>query len=728
MHPIRFWMACSMPKVSASFVRRLWTLVPLVLSFGAPLSAQLVGDQGPPASSQMDSSKAPSSPATPAGKKRLSKDFTLKGDAHWTDTNVDLQPGEHAVVSTTGTMRYADAKEDNGPEGMARGFKDLLRQLPFNGAGRGALIGRIGDADTAETFLIGAQRDVLAPVSGRLAIGVNQGTNDSADGAYSVHLEVYAADGSVGGTPRVIAQQVSSLPGIDNALFAKIPRRISDKDGNPGDMVNFLIVGDEAGMQRVFTNAGWVKVDADVKDTVLHGIIGSLSKESYLTMPMSQLYLFGRSQDYGWAHAEPISVVASRNHLRVWKAPFQVNGATVWVGAATHDIGFERDQRNNGITHKIDPNIDAERDYVEKTLSSTGLVAQVAHFLPENPMKEAKTATGGSFHSNGEVLILKLGETGKDLSASFSSEFCEVLQKENPDGGAWGQCSNYIQIPDSAAIAGCGQCPVIRGANTDVTRFRVLVIPGVLSSCQANTAAFQDGQKHLRDKHGMTVEFVQTANDTSTNNGAKIAAYLRKKLSAGDSRKYIVVSYSKGSPDVQEALANDPQARDAVAAHVTIAGAVGGSPIAETMPAIAQRYAGMLKLGTCDGNVADAFKSLRQDVRKQFLQDHPDPLVPSFSLAAVSDETTTSKMLLEAWRLLTAYDPRTDSQLLAADALIPGGNFLGTLHADHLAVALNYENVAEATIKSAADHNHYPRVALFEAAVHFAAESVNATP
>jgi hypothetical protein len=670
----------------------------------------------------MDSSKPQSSAPVPSGKKRLSRDFPVKGDSHWTDTNIDLQPGERALITATGNMRYADAKEENGPEGMSRGFKDLLRQLPFNGAGRGALIGRIGDADTSETFLIGEKRDVLAPVSGRLAIGVNQGNNDTAVGSYSVHVEVYAADSTAGGTPRVVAQQVASLPGIDNALFTKIPRRIADKDGNAGDMVNFLILGSEAGMQRVFATAGWVKVDADVKDTVLHGIIGSLSKEAYLTMPMSQLYLFGRPQDYGWAHAEPISVVASRNHLRVWKAPFQVNGATVWVGAATHDVGFERDQRNNGITHKIDPNIDAEREYVEKTLSSTGLVAQVTHFLPQNPMQEAKTATGGSFHSNGQVLILKLGETGKDLSSSFSSEFCSVLQEENPDGGSWGACGNYLNAPSADASAE----KMARPDDLALGKYRVLVIPGVLSSCQANTQAFQDGQKHLQEKHGMTVEFLQSANDTSANNGAKIVAYLREKMS-GDSRKYIVVSYSKGSPDVQEALANDPQVRNAVAAHVTIAGAIGGSPIAETMPAIAERYAGMLKLGTCDGNVADAFKSLRQDVRKQFLQDHPDPLVPSFSLAAVSDETTTSKMLLEAWKLLTAYDPRTDSQLLQTDAVIPGGNFLGTLHADHLAVALNYENVAEASIKAFANHNHYPRVALFEAAVRFAAASLAST-
>src|SRR5262249_2231068 len=355
-----------------------------------PVKAQLVGDPGPPPiTTQMDVSKTQSVPAKqPAGKKRLTKEFTLKGDSRWTDTNIDVRPGEHVLISPRGKLRYFDAKEENGPEGVPRGFKDLLRVLPFNGAGRGAVIARIGDTDTAETVLIGAQREVLAPVAGRLAIGVNQANNDSANGSYTVHVEVFAAETGAG-SARVVAQQVKSLPGIDNTLFAKIPRRVNDKEANPGDMVNFLILGSEAGMQRVFTTAGWVKVDSDVKGTVLHGILGSLSKESYLTMPMSQLYLFGRPQDYGWAHAEPISVVASRNHLRVWKAPFQVGGQTVWVGAATHDIGFERDQRNNGITHKIDPDIDLERDYVEKTLSSTGLVSEVTHFLPDNPMKEA---------------------------------------------------------------------------------------------------------------------------------------------------------------------------------------------------------------------------------------------------------------------------------------------------------------------------------------------------
>jgi hypothetical protein len=394
-----------------------WAAWVLTIGFlPGPLRAQLVREDSAAPRPQSAAPQAPTPvPAqTPAGKLRLSQEVQITGDQLWYDTGIDVQPGEHMIISATGNLRYADAQAQNGPDGLPRGFKDLLRILPFANGGRGALIGRIGDEAAGQPFLIGAYHDVISPVGGRLWVGINQMKNDIGEGTYKVHIEVVPPDA---GSTYAAVKVVDKIPGVDNDLFSKIPRRIGDKAGNPGDMVNFLIIGSEDSMKKVFTTAGWVHVDADVRGTVFQGLIDSLSKEAYLTMPMSPLYLFGRQQDYGWAHAEPISVVASRNHLRVWKSPFEINGQTTWVGAATHDIGFERDQRNNGITHKIDPDIDLERDYVEKTLSSTGLVTEVSHFTPENPMKEAKTATGGSFHSNGQVLVLKLRDSGKDLSA-----------------------------------------------------------------------------------------------------------------------------------------------------------------------------------------------------------------------------------------------------------------------------------------------------------------------
>jgi len=57
------------------------------------------------------------------------------------------------------------------------------------------------------------------------------------------------------------------------------------------------------------------------------------------------------------------------------------------------------------------PNIDLEREYVNDTLSGTDLVAARTHVTPPNPLTEASTATGGSFHSDGRLLILLLKNT-----------------------------------------------------------------------------------------------------------------------------------------------------------------------------------------------------------------------------------------------------------------------------------------------------------------------------
>src|SRR5712692_6710211 len=289
------WRCCLGSRgMAAPMIRPLMRILPFILgcllaaiALPDPLHAQLVRENAaspPPQVSAKQDAQNAASTQTPQGKKRLSQEVQLTGQESWIDTGIDVQAGEHALVTASGKLRYADAKDDNGPDGLPRGLKDLLRILPFNEAGRGALIGRIGDKDTAEPFVIGVHRDVLAPVSGRLSVGINQTGDDTGDGNYTLRIELYTPEG---GMARVVARQVSSLPGIDNNLFSKIPRRISDKEGNAGDMINFLILGSEAAMQRVFATAGWVKVDADVKDTVLHGLIGSLSKEAYLTMPMS---------------------------------------------------------------------------------------------------------------------------------------------------------------------------------------------------------------------------------------------------------------------------------------------------------------------------------------------------------------------------------------------------------------------------------------------------------
>lgn len=204
--------------------------------------------------------------------------------------------------------------------------------------------------------------------------------------------------------------KVSNVP-LDLQLRSKIddlPRRVNDEFQHPGDMVNFVMIGSLKKVQEALTAADWHVADTDVKESVLKAALETYQKKAYLAMPMSQLYLFGRVQDYGYEQAEPYAVVASRHHFRIWKAPFQWNGQEVWVGAGTHDIGFEKDQRNGKVTHKIDPAIDGERDNIGATLQKTDKVKNLTYYLPPNPVQEARNATGGGYHSDGRILVVTL--------------------------------------------------------------------------------------------------------------------------------------------------------------------------------------------------------------------------------------------------------------------------------------------------------------------------------
>jgi hypothetical protein len=327
----------------------------------------------------------------------------------WVDTKIDLQPGEKLRFVVTGEASYAHG-QNFGPDGLPRNWRDLVHQYAVPDGGHGALIARLGSEDAAQPFLVGTGMEYAAPVAGRLFLGVNQSPGDAATASGSFHakIQVLQPGRSGAGNAPAASPAETTIPAITPALLDQIPQRVSDQQGKPGDMVNALIIGSEDEMVRAFTSAGWVRVDSSVHEAVVSGLLTSLAKKSYLTMPMSTLYLFNRPQDYGFAHAEPVQVVMSRHHLRVWKSPQQVNGQPVWCVAATHDVGFDRDQRNNGLTHKIDPAIDNEREYVNETLFGTGLVSQRTHVTPTHPLTEASTATGGSFHSDGRVLVLVL--------------------------------------------------------------------------------------------------------------------------------------------------------------------------------------------------------------------------------------------------------------------------------------------------------------------------------
>jgi hypothetical protein len=237
-------------------------------------------------------------------------------------------------------------------------------------------------------------------MSGQFGIGnsqagaTNAATSDAASGADAAPAPLKISDIPLDGQLR---------KGIDG-----LPRRVNDQFNNQGDMVNFVIVGSQKDVQAALAAATWHVADTDNQKAVLNALEQTYDSKDYLAMPMSTLYLFGRKQDFGYEMAEPIAMVASRHHFRIWKAPFTWNGTEVWCGAGTHDIGFAKDKRNGSVTHKIDPSVDGERDNIGSSLQKSNQARTLTYYLPPDPVQDAKNATGDGYRSDGRLLVIFL--------------------------------------------------------------------------------------------------------------------------------------------------------------------------------------------------------------------------------------------------------------------------------------------------------------------------------
>lgn len=631
-----------------------------------------------------------------------SQDFDIDGSKSWIDTGIDLQAGESVRLTGTGTIRYSGGK-DSGPEGGARAWLDMLRTYPLNDVPKGALLGRIGEAATSRPFLIGAKREQRAGLGGRLFLGINQMNMDRPQaGAFKVKVERFKLAeqkpaSSQQPTVKLTQQQLDSLP-----------KRVVDAEGTQGDRVNFIIVASENQVKDALASAGWVTVDRTTKDAIFRGILASMSKQAYVTIPMSQLMMFNRPQDYGYAQGDPLRVIAARHHFRIWKAPFTVGSQTVWVGAGTHDIGFDRDQRNGRVTHKIDPDTDKEREYIVRSLTESGGVISTDYMTFTDPVKDAKTAHGGSFHSDGRTAVVYFAPDSNDTSDRFADYFCSVLKQENPDTGEWGDCSQYIEDTGKTDFK-------LTGLSKN---YRILIVPGFMSSCFADSPAFEEGQQVLKNRFGLDVNLLQVPNDSSDDNAAVIGTYIREN-GPKDPRKFILVGYSKGTPDLQVALAKQNIA-PYTAAFISVAGASGGSVIADVLPNSADQFIrSYFKMGNCKGDLTTGFKSLRRSERQAFLGAYPNTVVPTYSIIAHSEKSGTSKALVQTWDLLTAYDKRQDGQLTQSDAIVPNSKYLGALIGDHFAVALPFDKSKDAAIRSGMDKTRFPRAALLESLLRF---------
>jgi hypothetical protein len=189
-------------------------------------------------------------------------------------------------------------------------------------------------------------------------------------------------------------------------VLATAPQRASSKDGKPGDPLNLVVVGSAGQILQAFQQAGWSAAEKKTSTSVFDTVRAVMDSQGYGKAPVSELYLFGRPEDL--AFEKMFNTFNKRHHLRLWRTQARTpDGREIWLGAATHDIGLER-TNTNSISHAIDPNLDDERSQVGADLAATRSVAAERLVTRPNPLTQGLTATGGEWHTDGELLVIEL--------------------------------------------------------------------------------------------------------------------------------------------------------------------------------------------------------------------------------------------------------------------------------------------------------------------------------
>jgi hypothetical protein len=189
-------------------------------------------------------------------------------------------------------------------------------------------------------------------------------------------------------------------------LVRSAPMRTTATNQVPSDPTNLMFIGSEKEVVSAFSEAGWIPAsDLNVK-SALKTATATLRQTGYSEGPMSTLLLHGKPPDL--VFQKSLNTFAKRHHLRIWQIKPTYEGRAVWVAAATHDIATSNERGGTKWSHRIDPHIDRERDWVVSDLLFIGSAASYADVSRPNAPTKLGNATGDNILTDGKMSVVEL--------------------------------------------------------------------------------------------------------------------------------------------------------------------------------------------------------------------------------------------------------------------------------------------------------------------------------
>ena len=209
--------------------------------------------------------------------------------------------------------------------------------------------------------------------------------------------------------------------------------RTRTPDGLLGDPVNLAVKGDEEDIHEAMIAAGWVRADPITLRTSWRIIVSSLLRRSYPAAPVSNLMLFGRKQSFAY-QKEVEGNPSQRHHIRFWYCPhgwvLPGGGHVDWLAAATYDRAVGLSVLTLQVTHKIDADIDIERDYVVDDLRWANEAAELEIWPDFFASYHDKNGGGDRVVTDGALHVLDLNEVVPGSDSGLSLRLARLADLE----------------------------------------------------------------------------------------------------------------------------------------------------------------------------------------------------------------------------------------------------------------------------------------------------------